>query len=104
MTPEEGDEHRREIIRGLEYRYQQAKAKHLQKEAEAVQAQRECAELEAAISRAQLPLPADAECPDCWFTHGRSSKLHAAQHDDPDRYDRMECRAQDCSYSEERPA
>jgi DNA repair exonuclease SbcCD ATPase subunit len=103
MTPEYNDEYRREIIRGLEQRYEQAKAKHLQAETEAAQAKRECDELEAAHRRAQLPFPPGDTCPVCWVRHGRTSDLRAARHDDPDHYDLMECSAPDCGYSEDRP-
>ena len=100
MASEDKDEKRREIIRQLEYRYQQAQAKHLKAEAEAAEAKDELAKLQAARHRVHLPVPEGDICLNCWINHGRSSSYHAIQHDDPDHFDRMECEG--CGQIDER--
>jgi hypothetical protein len=101
MTSEEGNENRRHIIRGLEQRYQHAKAKALQTETESAQAKRELEAMEAARLRTQLPFPAGDVCPECWLIHGNITELYPVPHDDPEHYDRMRCKAP-CGYFEDR--
>lgn len=91
MTSEDKDEERRYIIGQLEYRYQQAQAKHLKAEADAAEAMGEFAELQAARRRSQLPLPEGDICVPCWVNHGRISNFEALTADEPERYDRMRC-------------
>lgn len=72
MPPEQNEQERREIIRRLERRYQEAQTKSLKAEAEAAEARRAEAALLDAHRRAQLPFPAGDICPECWLTHGRA--------------------------------
>ena len=99
MTPEDRDEHRRQIIWGLEQQYQQAEAKALKAETDAAQAKREMQALEAARLRAQAPALLGDKCPACWITHGVKSNLVAVVHEDPANFDRLECKS--CGYFEE---
>lgn len=91
MASEDRDEQRRQIIGQLEYRYEQAQAKHLKAETDAADAKRELAELQAARHRTQLPLPEGDICLPCWFDHGVISILEARTADEPELYDRMKC-------------
>lgn len=58
------------------------------------------AEARAAIARFSQPLPHPDSCPECFYRHGRDSRLIAAPHPDPSKFDRMRCRS--CSYIEDR--
>ena len=100
MPPERNEEERREIIRRLERRYQEAETKRLHAEQEAAYARVEKSNLESARLRAQGPFPESDMCPECWIMHGKLSPLEAARADDPSRYDRWMCRA--CPYSVDR--
>lgn len=101
MTPEDRDQNRREIVRGLEHQDRDLEAKAEKAEADAAQFRRQREDLQAARLRAQgSASPAD-ECEACWIMHGRRSKLKAVPHEDPDHWDRLQCEDRDCGYFED---
>jgi DNA repair exonuclease SbcCD ATPase subunit len=100
MTSEQGDEYRREIVRRLEQEKQNRDAKRAELEQAKAKLEAEDRASAGAMLRAQAPSLLSDICPSCWIKHGRKSKLHAVQHEDPDHYDRMQCRS--CDYFEDR--
>jgi len=99
MTPENRDEYRRQIVRRLENQDHDLEAKAEKAEAEAAQARMKRKKLEAALLRAQGPPRPSNECEACWIIHGRHSQMVAAEHEDPDHFDRLECKT--CGHFED---
>jgi len=101
MTPIENEQERREVIRRIEHRYQEAHAKRLKAEAEVVQARQEEAALLNAQRRAQLPIPPGDICPECWVMHGDEHPLRPVPHPHDARHiDRWLCNV--CRHVEDR--
>ena len=75
MPPERFDERRREIIGGLEEKYEREKAKHRDAVTKAEEAEAICAELEATIRSVEGAAPNPVFCIFCLLTHGRESEL-----------------------------
>lgn len=99
MTSEQGDEYRREVIRRLEQEKQERDAKRAELEQANAKLEAEDRAAANAMLRAQSPALLSDICPSCWIKHGVKSKLHAAEHEDPDHYDRMQCGS--CGYVED---
>ncbi len=99
----ESETHRSQMLRRLQNRYSKGDPPEVL-EAEKVIAKyrKEKAESRDQIARASTPLQGADLCPSCWIMHGERNSLVAANHPDPDKFDRMICRK--CSYFEDRDA
>lgn len=103
MTSEQSDQYRREIIRSLESRNKQAKAKALNAEAEAAKAKLQSEALEAALLRAYHPPLSNDICLSCWINHGDKVTLKNIPQVSPHGMrDRFVC--SECGYAELREA
>jgi hypothetical protein len=97
----ESEEYRLQMLRHLQARLGRPKPSEVL-EAEQVVAKfrKEEEEAGAQIARLGLPLPNPDLCPQCFYLHGRSSKLSPARAKDAANFDKFECRV--CGHSFER--
>lgn len=87
-----------QILRELQDDYQRARTRHAQSEAEALEAQRAKAEIEAQLLRAQTPPDSPDMCLACWIFHGE----HSAMQPQPGPYGVDVFRCRKCGTTEER--
>ncbi|MBV9994836.1 MAG: hypothetical protein JO127_06455 [Caulobacteraceae bacterium] len=88
--PIEDEEERREVIRQLQDRDHEAKAKRLKAEAEGADAARDEAAVRAALERAKAFPEGRNLCFFC-FINGHESTMYPVPHPEPARFDRWKC-------------
>ena len=101
MIPERGEQERRDVMRRLEFEYEQAQEKLRKASHDHSMARLDKRNAEARLLRAQSPPDGSDFCLMCWVNHQRLSYLRHVSNPEPRLTDRWMCEAADCGYTED---
>jgi hypothetical protein len=102
MIPERGEQERLEVMRRLEFEYQQAQEKLRKASHDHSMARLDKRNAEARLLRAQSPPDGSNFCLMCWVNHQRLSYLRQAPSPEPRLTECWTCEAADCGHTEHR--